>query len=162
MPYPPLTPEAIAELQQHEPQIKSRRAYKRWRGVCLTLIDQKPDDVVSAELGIHPRTLQKHQKRYRDEGLAAFEDKPKGTTGPRLLTAEQEAAFFAQQAEAAQAGQMLRASQLHDEYATVAGRRCCLGTIYLALKRNGWSKKAPRPRHPKGDEEAKTLFKKTR
>ena len=73
--HPPLSPEAIEQLQRHEPLIKSRRAYKRWRGVCLTLIDDKPLHEVATELALNPRTLQKHQKRYRDEGLSTFADR---------------------------------------------------------------------------------------
>lgn len=160
MPYPPLSPESINQLQEHEAKIKSRRAYKRWKGVCLTLIEGQSAEDAALELGIHPRTVEKHQKRYRDEGLAAFCDRPTGSSGPRLLTAEQEAAFFAEHLHAAQDGHVLRASYLYSEYVSLIGKPCCLSTLYKALNRNGWSKKMPRPRHPKGDEAAKETFKK--
>jgi transposase len=161
MSYPPLSPEAIEQLQHHEPFIKSRRAYKRWRGVCLTLIEAKPLDEVATALALNPRTLQKHQKRYRDEGLSAFADRSTGRRGPRLLTAEQEAAFFCEKEKEANAGEIVRGTSLYSDYVGLLDKPCCLMTLYNALKRNGWSKKAPRPRHPKGDDEAKTLFKKT-
>jgi len=141
MPSPPLSPESINQLQEHDPKIKSRRGYKRWKGVCLTLIEGQSAEDAALELGIHPRTVEKHQKRYRDEGLAAFNDRMTGRRGPRLLTAEQEAAFFAEHLHAAQDGHVLRASYLYSEYVSLIGKPCCLTTLYKALNRNGWSKK---------------------
>ena len=157
-----LSPTEKEMLLEHESRIKGRRGYKRWKSVCLTLVHGKTKEAAATELGIHPRTVEKHQKRYRDQGLLAFVDTSTGVTGPRVLSAEQETHFFAEKMQNAQEGQILRASQLYDEYVALAGRACCLNTIYRGLKRQGWSKKMPRPRHPKGDEEAKTLFKKTR
>jgi|GEM_PF-4412855 len=46
MPYPPLSPESINQLQEYEAKIKSRRAYKRWKGVCLTLIEGQTSENV--------------------------------------------------------------------------------------------------------------------
>lgn len=161
MTYPTPSPEALEQLRKHEPHIKSRRAYKRWKGVCLVLIEGKSLECASLELNLHPRTLQKHQYRYRQEGLACFEDRPMGSRGSRLVSPEAESAFFASYQEKAKEGQIFRASDLHKDYVALIGRDCSLMTVYRGLKRNGWSKKMPRPRHPQGDEAAQTLFKKT-
>ena len=150
----------IEELEA-APKIKGRREYRRLQSVLLRARDNKGSEEIAEILGIHPRTVQKHHQRYFQEGLNAFEAGIPGPKGPKLLSQEAEAEFFSTlQAQAAK-GQVLKAAQIKPLYEAKAGKPCSSFTIYAALKRNGWSKKQPRPRHPKGEESAKALFKKT-
>jgi transposase len=156
-----LSEAAILELEAKDKMIKERREGKRLQSVLLRVREGKSAAEIAKQLGLHPRTVQKHQQRYFKEGLSAFDKKPMGTRGPRLLRVEQEAELLESVAAQAAAGQLITARQLKRLVEEKAGKACCLGSVYGLLKRNNWSKKQPRPRHPKGCEEAKSLFKKT-
>lgn len=153
--------EEIALLEEKGKGIKTRREYRRLQSVLLRAKEGKSVEAIAKQLELHPRTVEKHQSRYFKEGLETFEMKKTGTRGPRLLSVEAEAELLACVKEKAAAGQLLKAEQIKPLLEEKAGKACCLGSVYLLLKRNGWTKKQPRPRHPKGSEEAKSLFKKT-
>jgi transposase len=160
-PLKPISQSEIEELEAIAPKIKGRKEYRRLQSVLLRAKENKSPEDIGKILNIHPRTVQKHQQRYFSEGLDVFNTKKTGPKGPVLLKADVELALF----------ESLKAEALQGEYVGIArikacfeeklGRACGKSTIYLAIHRNGWSKKQPRPRHPKGDEEAKCLFKKT-
>jgi transposase len=151
----------IEVLEAQAPKIKGRREYRRLQSILLRAKENKSPEEIAKILGIHARTVQKHQQAYFQKGLKAFEVGIPGPKGPRLLKREEEAALFASlQAEAA-TGQLLNATKIKARFEEKAGKTCARSTIYLVIHRNHWSKKQPRPRHPKGDEEAKSLFKKT-
>jgi transposase len=155
-----LSKDQLDALNAHEATIKSRRAYKRWQSVWLTYVKGYSKEKAADLIGIHLRTVEKHQKRYRDQGIHAFSERTYSPTGSRFVSQEEEARFFQEKLSIAQAGQIIRARDLHADYMELIGTSCCLGTLYQALKRHSWSKTSPRPRHPKGDEEAKETFKK--
>ncbi len=93
--------------------------------------------------------------------MATFDILKTGPKGPRFLSVQTEQNWLKAQEQKAAQGELLTALQMKESYEQLASRSVTLETIYKALHRNGWSKKQPRPRHPKGNEEAKTLFKKT-
>jgi transposase len=156
-----LSEEELRLLEAKDAVIQTRREAKRLQSVLLRAKEGLSASEIGKRLGLHPRTVQKHQSRYFKEGLKAFDCNKTGTRGPRLLSAEQEIALLETVREKAAAGQLLKAEQIKPLLEEKAGKACCLGSVYLLLKRNGWTKKQPRPRHPKGDDEAKSLFKKT-
>ena len=150
----------IEALEAKARKIKGRLEYRRLQSVLLRAREHKTHEEIGKILEIHPRTVQKHQARYLKEGMAAFESKKPGRKGPEILTAEQEKELFEQLKEQAGKGELVNICVIQLEFETRAGRPCSTRTIYRAIHRNKWSKKHPRPRHPKGDEEAKRLFKK--
>jgi transposase len=161
-PAKPISQEEIEALEVRAPRIKGRKEYRRLQSVLLRAKENKSPEEIGKILGIHPRTVQKHQQRYFQQGLRAFESGVPGPKGPRLLKKEEEAALFESLQEEAATGQLLNATKIKIRFEEEAGKTCARSTIYLAIHRNQWSKKQPRPRHPKGDEEAKTTFKKNR
>ena len=155
-----ISQDEIEALEAKALNIKGRREYRRLQSVLLRAKDNKSPEAIGQILGLHPRTVQKHQQRYFKEGLAAFEAKKTGTTGPRLLKPEEEFALFERLKAAAAAGELVNVCKIKALFEEKTGKPCANSTIYVVIHRNGWSKKQPRPRHPKGCEEAKTLFKK--
>ena len=155
-----ITESEMVALEAKGKTIKTRKGYLRWQSVWLRATENLSAAVIGKQIGLNERTVEKHHVRYFKEGLAAFDDKPMGTRGPRLLSVEQEKAVLEEVSEQAKAGQVLKAEQIKPLMEEKAGKGISLGSVYVMLKRNGWSKKQPRPRHPKGCEEAKTLFKK--
>ena len=153
--------EQIEALEAIAQKIKGRREYRRLQSVLLRAKENKSPEEIGQSLGLHPRTVQKHQQRYFKEGLSAFKEGVPGPKGPRLLSREAEAELLESLKEKASRGEVLRACEIKPLFEEKAGKTCSYFTIYAVLKRNKWSKKQPRPRHPKGCEEAKSLFKKT-
>ena len=157
-----ITEEESAALEARGEKIKGRREYRRLQSVLLRARDGKTAEEIAGILNIHPRTVEKHHQRYFEEGLEAFEVKKTGPKGPRLLSSEAEKVLLKNLEAQAVQGQLLTGSRIQEEYERAVGQPVALSTVYVVLARNGWSKKRPRPRHPQGDEEAKSLFKKIR
>lgn len=156
-----ISQEEVEALEARGKKIKGRKEYRRLQSVLLRAKENKTPEEIGRILEIHPRTVQKHQQRYFVEGLKAFEARKPGPKGPKLLKAEEEAALFESLKEEAAQGRLVNTSTIKAKFEEKAGKSCSKNTIYRALQRNKWSKKQPRPRHPKGDDEAKGLFKKT-
>ena len=91
----PLTDEDVQLLEAACKTIKGRRDYCRLQSVLCRARDGKTAKDISHVLGIHKRTVEKHHQRYFEQGLKAFEAKPTGRQGPRLLKPSQEADLFA-------------------------------------------------------------------
>ena len=160
-----ISPEEIEVLEATEKSIKGRREYVRLKSVLLRVRQGKTAKEIGDVLGLHPRTVEKHQERYFKEGLKAFEPKkpgPKKGEGPRLMSQEQEQAVLEKLESQASQGQVLTGAQVKEAIEKELGKTIGLTTSYTILHRNGWRKQSPRPKHPKGDDEAKLLFKKIR
>jgi transposase len=157
------TDEEIELLEEKGKKIKGRLEYRRLECVLLRARDGKTSEKIAEILKIHPRTVEKHHQRYFQEGLAAFEPKNPGPLQgvPRFMSVEEEQALFKTLEERAEQGDWLSACRIKPLYEEKAGKPLGMNTIYDILHRNRWSKKRPRPKHPKGDPEAQSLFKKT-
>ncbi len=151
----------IEALEALGKKLKGKREYRRLQCVVLRKKHGKQIEEIGDLLQLNKRTVYKHLERYRKEGLKTFEAKQPGRVGSRLLSEEREEELFKSLEAQAAAGELLTGPQVKQAYEKELGRPIALSTIYVVLERNQWSKKHPRPRHPKGDEEAKTLFKKT-
>lgn len=153
--------EEIEVLEKLGKQLKGKTEYRRLQCVLLRVKYGKGIDEIADLLQINRRTVYKHQERYRFEGLATFKaHKPGAKEGPRLLTREEEKDLLKNLESQAAQGQLLTGVQVKQAMEGKLGRPVGKNTAYLLLHRNAWSKQQPRPRHPKGDEEAKSLFKK--
>ena len=155
----------IKHLEETEKTIQGKREYVRLQSVLLRVRQGKTAKEIGDVLGLHPRTVEKHQERYFKEGLKAFEPKqpgPKKGEGPRLMSQEQEQAVLEKLESQASQGQVLKGAQVKEAVEKELGKTISLSASYTILHRNGWQKQSPRPKHPKGDDEAKVLFKKIR
>jgi len=156
-----ISPEEIQALEERGKKIKGRREYRRLQSVLMRAREKKTAEEIAAILGIHARTVEKHHQRYFEEGMKAFEARKPGPTGPRILSVLAERDLFETLRDEAAKGKLVNASRIKTYFEEKAGQSCANSTVYRAIHRNQWSKKNPRPRHPRGNEEAKCLFKKT-
>jgi transposase len=151
----------IVELERLSKKIKGRREYCRLQSVLLRARDGKTAKEIAILLNLNKRTVEKHHERYFKEGLSAFEAKSPGKSGPRLFTKEEEKALLENLESKSCQGEIIAAFQVKEAAEQQLGKKIALGTVYLLLHRNGWRKVKPRPRHPKGDNAEKEVFKKT-
>ena len=70
------------------------------------------------------------------------------TSNNRRMSFEQEAQFLEQFAEIAEAGQVITVEGILGKFEEETGKKSNTSTIYGLLKRHGWRKAKPRPRHP--------------
>ena len=114
----------------------------------------------ASPLGMNANTVRVVQRRFIAEGGGVFASHKRGPKNPRLMSFEEEGAFLEPFREAAENGSVLVAAEIKAAWEERLGRPVHAATLYRMLKRHGWRKVAPRPRHPKQDREALEAFKK--
>lgn len=144
------TPE---EIEVFEKQIIHKRDYKRFLCIKLQVIDRKTQAAIAQELGFHERHVQRIQGACREEGLQACLTHYKGGNN-RLLSNEEEAQVL-------ESCEFTDTENIQQKLEAKVGKPISRQTVYNVLERQAWKLKVPRPVHPKGDEERKSLFKKS-
>ena len=85
--------------------------------------------------------------KYKKHGMdSILQDKR--TSNNRRMSVEQEGEFLEQFVELAEAGQVITIEGILSKWEEVTGKESGTTTIYSLLKRHGWRKVKPRPRHP--------------
>ena len=86
--------------------------------------------------------------KFKKEGMEAILAPDKRTSNNRRMSFEQEVEFLNQFEEIAEAGQLITIQSILEKFEEVTGKPTGTSTIYDLLKRHGWRKVKPRPRHP--------------
>ena len=115
---------------------------------------------IAQVLGWATATVHITHSRWAREGEAIFELKGKGGRRSQNLTEEEEAEVLAPFVEQATAGNVLKVADIQAAYEARVGRAVPNSTIYRMLRRHGWRKLTPRPRHPEANVTARGAFKK--
>jgi transposase len=100
------------------------------------------------------------QRDFIAIGVEAFEDRKRGRKAPQLMSFEEEEALLSGLEKAAKDGSMLVAAEIKAAWEAKLGRPVHKTTLYRMLKRHGWRKVVPRPKHPKQNKDAGEAFKK--
>lgn len=136
-------------------------AVERRRAQFFALLaEQRPLKEVLA-LSRYSRVTAYHLlDRYRELGLAALQDGRQNNRGaPTLLTPEEQHRLAAQIRQDFEQGIVWEGKQLQAWIKQEFGKDVYLGRTYEFMRAAGFSPQKPRPRHVKGDEEAKEAFK---
>jgi len=97
---------------------------------------------------------------YVNHGMTAVTGN-KYTSNNRRMSFEEETQFLEQFREEAEAGLIISVKGILEKYEEVTEKKTNTATIYKLLKRHGWRKVKPRPRHPdSANEEQKDSSKK--
>lgn len=115
---------------------------------------------IAETLDRYDRWVQKWVYRYRDQGLAGLEDKPRPGPQPKLAR-DQEAAFRQRIAGGPKKDDgvcRLAGPEIHRILQQEFGTDYSLNGTYKLLHRLGYSCLKPRPRHRKSDPEAQKAF----
>jgi transposase len=120
------------------------------------------DKVTAQIIGRSRATVVRMRKKFR-EICSMGEPKARNWGGRRYgyMTVEQEREFLSGFLDKAAEGGILIVREIKSAFEAQAGKKVAKTTIYRMLERHGWRKIMPRPRHPKGDDEAREGFKKT-
>ena len=98
--------------------------------------------------------------QYNKQGPVALERQGRGGRRWGFLSGAQEQALLGQLHQQAAQGQILTAPALKPRIEQATGREVSLDYVYSLLRRHGWRKLGPRPRHVKTDPQAQAEFKK--
>ena len=141
-------------------QAKTIAEFQRIQCVLMRATTDCSASDIARVLGWATVTVHITHSRWAKEGEAIFELKGKGGRRSQNLTEQEEAEVLAPFLGHATAGNVLRVADIQAAYETRVGKAVPNSTIYRMLKRHGWRKVAPRPRHPKADVTARGAFKK--
>ena len=145
-------------------RLKQARTIAEFQRIQCVLMRAATDcsaSQIAQVLGWATATVHITHSRWSREGEALFELKGKGGRRSQNLSVEEEAEVLAPFVEQATAGNVLKAADIQAAYEARVGRAVPNSTIYRLLKRHGWRKLMPRPRHPKADVTARGAFKKS-
>jgi transposase len=77
-----------------------------------------------------------------------------------ILQKKKKSSFFPNFSRPAEQGEYIAAKAIYLAYEEKVGHTIHETTIYRLLRRHGWRKVQPRPRHPKADPQVQEAFKK--
>lgn len=117
-------------------------------------------DQISIAVGLKKSTVSQMQSRFLRKGSSILKKKKRGGRYHQNLSIEQEKNLLSQFNLTAEQGHMLVISEVQAAYEKKVGHKVPPSTVYRMLKRHGWRKVAPRPRHPKTDDKKQQEFKK--
>ena len=155
-----ISPEQFIELERFAVAVENKTVYRRLQCVLLRAKTDWTREKIAEATGYTPRHVERVQSEYFERGLAAFERKARVQNPRQYLSPIEESEFLHSLESEAEAGVLIGAKVVQGRLTERLQHAISLSAVYGLLHRNGWSKQSPRPKHPKGDDEAKVLFKK--
>lgn len=156
----PMPCRAVEELEGLLAGAKSRAQYQRVQCVWLRATLGLSSDEVARAVGWHPASVRRVQAAYLKQGAWALCTVGRGGRRHENLSLEQEKALLQAFWPLAERGGILEVSAVKAAYEARVGHGVAKSTVYRMLKRHGWRKIAPRPRHPKSSPAQQEGFKK--
>ena len=131
------------------------KSYKRLLALHMRGL-RKTEKEISEVLGYSIHYIPELVTKYKTHGMDAIIN-DKRTSNNRRMSFAEETKFLEQFVELAEAGQIITVEGILRKFEEVTGKGSNTSTIYKLLKRHGWRKVKPRPRHPgKASNEANT------
>ena len=126
---------------------KNKRVDKKLQ-VLIMRHENKGNEEISARTGYNVRYITTLMGQYKKQGLEEF-IRIKQTSHNRNMSVEQEAKVLAKFEEEADAGHELTVNEIRQGLESELGKETSVAYAYRVLKRHGWRKVMPRPKHPK-------------
>ena len=126
---------------------KNKRVDKKLQ-VLIMRHENKGNEEISARTGYNVRYITTLMGQYKKQGLEEF-IRIKQTSHNRNMSVEQEAKVLAKFEEEADAGHELTVKEIRQGLESELGKETSVAYAYRVLKRHGWRKVMPRPKHPK-------------
>jgi transposase len=151
----------VAKARRVVTETQDLAQFRAAQAVLLPALADTTLEQTATLLGVGRATVPRLQQRFRH---ASSPNHPRTRWGGRrraLLTLDQEQAFLAPWAQAAQEAGVLVVSPIRAALGQHLGRPVSASVVYRLLTRHGWRKVAPDTRHPKSDPAAQAAWKKT-
>ena len=127
-------------------KLKDIKGYKRLLALHIRGLG-KSNQEISEVIGFSNQYITELVSKYIKEGMDAILT-DKRTSNNRRMSFAEEAEFLEQFVDLAEAGQLITVNGMLSKFEEVTGKKSNTSTIYKLLKRHGWRKIAPRPKHP--------------
>ena len=148
----------MLELRKH---CRNDRESRRIQVILLLARHQWNYEQISEATGYAPTTVRDIQTRFFRDGESSLMSRKVPKERNQYLKREQEKAFLDRFTQSALEGELVRVIDIRESFEKMVGKKVATSTIYELLKRNGWRKITPRPKHPKSDAHERERFKKT-
>lgn len=131
-----------------------------WWIIYNALVAPRKAEEIALHTGVSAPTVHRVISTYNRFGAAALETPGKGGRRHEYLILPEEHAFLAPFFEQAERGEIATVREIQHAFEERVGHPVDQSTIYRLLRRHGWRKLMPRPRHPKADPHTQEQFKK--
>ena len=143
------TKEQKKEIQRKFCKAKKLKDIKSYNNVLVLNMRRlgKTNGEISEIVGYHNQTVTSIVSQYVKKGMESLIGNHY-TGHNRRMSFEEETSFLEQFREEAESGLLISVKNILKKYEEVTGKSSNTSTIYDLLKRHGWRKVQPRPRHP--------------
>lgn len=140
-----ITKEEYEAIKAKEAATKDKNISRRLRVLMLRYEGKKLHEIAEM-LGLHRVSIAQMCRRYREQGLEEYA-RNKYQSHSWLLSWEQEEEILNQFKD--ETGKQVTANEIKAVLDKACGKDTGRVYVYNVLKRHGWKKKMPRPKHPK-------------
>lgn len=148
-------------LKKRMQEMRGDLSYPKWQVLYLIQVGmQTSASVIAPLVNLSVHSIYKIVEGYNLKGVSFIQTKPRGGRRRSLMTLEEEKKFMAGLEADAIRGKIKSAVEIQERVRKLVKSDVSDDFIWDLLKRHGWSKKKPRPEHPKGDKNDKVDFKK--
>jgi len=143
------TKEQKKEIQRKFCKAKKLKDIKSYNNVLVLNMRRigKTNGEISEIVGYHNQTVTSIVSQYVKKGMESLIGNHY-TGHNRRMSFEEETSFLEQFREEAESGLLISVKNILKKFEEVTGKASNTSTIYDLLKRHGWRKVKPRPRHP--------------
>ena len=156
----PIPPARLDELKAFRKKKWPGHEFQRFLCIWLRVEQNLSTAEIARVLGINVNTVRYTQKDFIDRGVPALIELKRGGRKHCLISLEDESEFLQQFEEKASRGEFLVVNEIKIALEQHLGRSIHKTTVYRMLYRHGWRKLAPRPSHPKRNQQEAEAFKK--
>jgi len=156
----PIPEDRRVELQNFRKSKWPGFEFQRFLCVWLRIEQGLSAREIARVLNWNVNTVSITQRDFISRGTKAFVDEKRGGRRRQLMSIEEEERFLASFHFIAGSASILVANEIKEALETKLGHTVHKTTVYRLLRRHGWRKVTPRPKHPRQNDEAADAFKK--
>lgn len=148
-------------LKNKMQEMRSDLSYPKWQVLYLIQVGmQTSASVIAPLVNLSVHSVYKIVEGYNLKGESFIQTKARGGRRRSLMTIEMENKLMKGLEADALKGKIKSGVEIKERVKKIVKREVSDDFIWDLLKRHGWSKKKPRPEHPKGDKNVRDEFKK--
>ena len=142
-----ITAEEYEKIVEAEKKTQDKQISRKLR-VLMLWYEGLDNAEVGKRVGLCSVRVSQLVSEYKKTGLEKYTQKKYGGNHRNMSEAEEEEILSGFKAKA-EAGQVVIAKDIKEEFDKKLGRDTGRGYIYMLLERHGWRKVMPRSKHPK-------------